>query len=632
MLISTREHGRIDPQIPFLDQYNRTIAMLKYNQEVLLLDASDRFVPFGLLPPESYVDTGLIVEKGDVNFLKIPRNALKGQEILNSQVEVDIHGTLHGKTQVTATGYASLALNRKLDKYGNIEEFLHNVFGDDNSNFEITDSDSLLKPAAKDSFKTNFKFTVNEFAEMVEDEIYFKPGLFHSMDKNLFVSETREFPVEFGYRFNLQEYITYTFPREFEIVEIPQNVMIRNKYFVFYRVFESEFRYAPEAAFQIGVKFIPKYFSLDGVRGSLTSWQDFGAWYFRLIQDNLRLAPQHPIPDSLLSVKDVKERIRRLYRYLQEKTRYVQIYLGIDGWKPHRVIDIHQNKYGDCKDLSVYMIAMLAKAGIKAYPALVLTRDRGWVNPKIPANHFNHCVVTVPMEKDTLWLECTSDTSPFNDPPASIEGVNVLVVKPDGAKLVRTPLSEARENQSICIARAQLLSDRSLTMEGHVVYTGNRAINMRSFLLNTDAKKQRKIFSRRFAGKGGDVLLEKFQISGLNNPDTTLTIKFRVRIPFFARKAGTRLIIQPRIFHQINFEGEPPEKRTMPLLNLTRFVDQDSIFFKLPQNFAPKKVVIRIQLCQDLVVIWPAGNQMKMAGYGVVRLPAQHEKFPFKII
>ncbi|RMD86155.1 MAG: transglutaminase domain-containing protein [Calditrichaeota bacterium] len=352
--------------------------------------------------------------------------------------------------------------------------------------------------------------------------------------------------------------------------------------------FESEFRYAPEAAFQIGVKFIPKYFSLDGVRGSLTSWQDFGAWYFRLIQDNLRLAPQHPIPDSLLSVKDVKERIRRLYRYLQEKTRYVQIYLGIDGWKPHRVIDIHQNKYGDCKDLSVYMIAMLAKAGIKAYPALVLTRDRGWVNPKIPANHFNHCVVTVPMEKDTLWLECTSDTSPFNDPPASIEGVNVLVVKPDGGKLVRTPLSEARENQSICIARAQLLPDRSLTMEGHVAYTGNRAINMRSFLLNTDAKKQRKIFSRRFAGKGGDVLLEKFQISGLNNPDTTLTIKFRVRIPFFARKAGTRLIIQPRIFHQINFEGEPPEKRTMPLLNLTRFVDQDSIFFKLPQNFAPK--------------------------------------------
>ncbi len=236
VLISTREHGRIDPQIPFLDQYNRTIAMLKYNQEVLLLDASDRFVPFGLLPPESYVDTGLIVEKGDVNFVKIPRNALKGQEILNSQVEVDIHGTLHGKTQVTATGYASLALNRKLDKYGNIEEFLHNVFGEDNSNFEITDSDSLLKPAAKDSFTTNFKFTVNEFAEMVEDEIYFKPGLFHSMDKNLFVSETREFPVEFGYRFNLQEYIIYTFPREFEIVEIPQNVMIRNKYFVFYRV------------------------------------------------------------------------------------------------------------------------------------------------------------------------------------------------------------------------------------------------------------------------------------------------------------------------------------------------------------------------------------------------------------
>jgi len=349
--------------------------------------------------------------------------------------------------------------------------------------------------------------------------------------------------------------------------------------------YESEFHRAPEAMFQIGVKFMPKYFKLNDVAGSNENWRTFGRWYHELIQEQLRFTPDAKTFDWLSSVTDTRERVRRIYRYLQEKTRYVQIYLGVDGWRPHEVNSIHQAKYGDCKDLSVYMIAMLKKAGITAYPALALTRDSGWVDGDFPGNSFNHCIAVVPTLHDTLWLECTSDVSAFDNPPASIEGVNVLLIKPAGGELVRTPLSRAEDNKAIFQAKAKLSGDRSLSVAGNIIFTGNQAIWMRARLRDKEETEKEEWLLSRFAHKAGEAQCNAFDVSGLENPDTTLVVNFDVSLKFFARKAGSRFILDPALFHKVYFEGEDPEERTMPLMNLTRYLDQEMVSFEIPRTF-----------------------------------------------
>ncbi len=348
--------------------------------------------------------------------------------------------------------------------------------------------------------------------------------------------------------------------------------------------FENEYRYATEDAFQIGVKIMPKEFNLSGFRGTNETWQSFGNWYYRLIKNQLFFAPEINFFDSLSAVADIKQRVRHLYRYLQDKTRYVQIYLGVDGWRPHSVTRIHNVKYGDCKDLSVYMIALLEKVGIKAYPALVLTRDKGWVDAGFPGNSFNHVITVVPILQDTLWLECTSDVTPYNDLPESVEGVNVLLVKPDNSELIRTPISPAEANKSKLIAKAKLLFNRTLRIDGVVTYSGNRAIDARGMLKELEKTKQREWFLKSFSMKAGDAKINSFLINALSNPDTVLTIEFSLDLQYYARKAGSRLIIEPRLFHKIYFDGEKPEDRLMSLLNMSRFVDEDSVEFEIPEH------------------------------------------------
>ncbi len=352
--------------------------------------------------------------------------------------------------------------------------------------------------------------------------------------------------------------------------------------------YSGEYKSAPESRFQIGVKCMPIQFSLDGFKGQAESWQDFGTWYYNLIKDQINFSPDINIGEPFKSISDKKERIRKIYGRLQEKTRYVQIYLGIDGWKPHHVDQIHQAKYGDCKDLSVYMLAMLKQADIEGYPALVLTRDQGDVDRDFPSNNFNHMIAVALMPDDTLYLECTSKVTPVDDLHADIEGVNILLVKPEQSTLITTPVSTADMNKSVFKATARIQPDRSLNIEGKVILTGNQAIDARGILKSMASEERKKWMKNRLSHKSGDVRINSLVIDSLDNNDSNLLINFEANLQYFAKKAGNRLIIEPCLYHKIDFKGENPEDRKMPLLNSTSFLNMDSIQFIFPMEYKVK--------------------------------------------
>lgn len=95
--------------------------------------------------------------------------------------------------------------------------------------------------------------------------------------------------------------------------------------------------------------------------------------------------------DSMISESmNDREKIQRLYSFLQNHTRYVAIELGLSNWQPQSAQSVFDNHYGDCKDLTTLMVAMLREVGVKAYPASILTRDHGLLIKEFPANQFNH--------------------------------------------------------------------------------------------------------------------------------------------------------------------------------------------------------------------------------------------------
>ena len=124
----------------------------------------------------------------------------------------------------------------------------------------------------------------------------------------------------------------------------------------------------PENHIQQAVYFVSEYFKTDSYDGTTTSWDEYSNWYRKLTTGRYELSGEAKgeLFSVISGVTDPKGKIRILYKHLQKKNRYVAIEMGLAGWQPQYADQVYKNRYGDCKDLSTYMISMLKFAGINS--------------------------------------------------------------------------------------------------------------------------------------------------------------------------------------------------------------------------------------------------------------------------
>mgnify|MGYP001126063175 FL=1 len=96
--------------------------------------------------------------------------------------------------------------------------------------------------------------------------------------------------------------------------------------------------------------------------------------------------------------------------------RYISVQIGIGGWKPISAEEVDENKYGDCKGLTNYTKALLRTVGIESnYCVVSAGSEIKDISEDFPSMQGNHVILNIPQEgKSDLWLECTSQDTPFN--------------------------------------------------------------------------------------------------------------------------------------------------------------------------------------------------------------------------
>lgn len=179
------------------------------------------------------------------------------------------------------------------------------------------------------------------------------------------------------------------------------------------------------------------------VSGMLRSWQTYGQWFDDLTQGLDVLTPEEKMITSRLinGISDRREIVRKLYHYLQDNTRYINVSLETGGFKPYPAAYVCKNKYGDCKALSVYMKALLKEAGIESHYVHI---NAGHAAPVIireaPGPQFNHMILCVPLDGDTIWLDNTTTSTPLGYLGAGISGKTALIINGPESRLVSTPM------------------------------------------------------------------------------------------------------------------------------------------------------------------------------------------------
>lgn len=328
----------------------------------------------------------------------------------------------------------------------------------------------------------------------------------------------------------------------------------------------------------------PNQFSMDGHDGDISTWKDFGLWYAQLAKGSFKLPDKtvSTLQNMVKDAKDDKEKIKILYKYLQSSFRYVSIQLGIGGFRPFNAAFVDEKKYGDCKALSNYMSAILNAVGIVSYPALINAEyNKAPVDPSFPHNSFNHVILCIPENKDTTWLECTSNTTEPGVLGNFTENRNALLITPDGGVLVATPMSKPSENVFSLTTKVNLREDASGESESVLKTKGEYKEEVIHYLADEKKDDQKKYLVRRL----GFLLPDDFKLDCNRNDDSAQT-SFKLliqKVPEFT--AGSKMFLSPRIYKIWNEHLPTAGKRTKSFYFEFPFIKKDITIYQLPENY-----------------------------------------------
>ena len=332
-------------------------------------------------------------------------------------------------------------------------------------------------------------------------------------------------------------------------------------------------------------------FSLEDYDGSNASWKDFGKFVFDLkknrdaLPDNVK----QKVQELTSGTTDVHEKIAKLYEYMQQNTRYVSVALGIGGWQPFDAKYVAEKKYGDCKALSNFMYSLLKEAGIRSvYTVIYAGNDNDYLLTELPSSQFNHVILFVPLEKDTVWLECTSQTKSAGYLGGGTADRFALAVDEDGGKLVRTPKYSLNENLQIRNTRARLAEDGTLTSTIYTKYAGLQQDEIHGLINNLSKDKVKEILNEELDFGTYDV--NKFDYKENKSFKPVIEETLDVAVSNYATVTGKRLFIIPNVMNRSNKKLKSDDNRKYDVELSFEYKDIDSVQIEIPQGYEPESI------------------------------------------
>lgn len=211
------------------------------------------------------------------------------------------------------------------------------------------------------------------------------------------------------------------------------------------------------------------------------SWDDVGRWFWGLAKDQFDAddTVRAKVKELTKGLTDDREKVRAVYDFVVQRTRYVALEFGIEGFRPRRCAQTLGRGWGDCKDKATVIVTMLRELGIPANIVLVRTGMRGRTNPDVPSYAmFDHAIAYVP--KFDLFLDGTAEYTGMSELPAMDRGAMGLIVSEGGAaKLVTLPVPAADQTMRVRKVDVQLADGAAAQMDLHEEATGALAAEYR---------------------------------------------------------------------------------------------------------------------------------------------------------
>jgi hypothetical protein len=333
------------------------------------------------------------------------------------------------------------------------------------------------------------------------------------------------------------------------------------------------------------VTIVPQEFNYEK-RGSFKDWNSYGNWQQELLQ-GLNELPDNEKNKILLLIKNVeedKEKIKILYHYLQDVTRYVNVKIETGGLKPYPAIYVAQNKYGDCKALTNYFKSILDYIKIPSYYTKVFAGNPiKEIDKNFPSQQFNHVILYIRLKDEDIWLDCTSNGA-FNYLGTFTQNRDAFIIDYDKSNFFKTPaLKPIDVLETRKIEVNYNLQNANVKFQN--TYKGDIYENILNLERNYNESEKLKILRKYIVDEGFDLL--DYQVSKLDRDSVRIKLSYKATSQQIYKHYGNDILVGNIAFSIPYFEK--PTVRKLPVQIDYPIFKIDTLIYDIPIGYKLSK-------------------------------------------
>ncbi len=345
------------------------------------------------------------------------------------------------------------------------------------------------------------------------------------------------------------------------------------------------------------------YYPVRGetARKSVSSWQDVSRWADQLMRREPRAKTiiEAKAKELAANSDSELEKVKALARWVQRSIRYASIQLSaIGGYRPNPADVVLRKGYGDCKDKSALLQAMLRAIGVESYLVLVYSGDATRVRAEFPSPlQFNHAIIAIAINSDLpssandprlgrfLFFDPTDDTTPVGQLPFYLQGSLGLVVKGESGDLIRLPAQSEEANALRRDIEVEAGASGEIVARVREVYIGQMAAIARRRIQSSSADDYAREMGSRVSRDIPGAVISELKITGQAELDEPLRIEYEIRAAGYANRMSRLMVIRPLPLRAWQFPAFTQAERFSPVRFDMKSIQEDTVRINLPPGF-----------------------------------------------
>jgi hypothetical protein len=218
VLLSTRDHGFVREQYPMRKQFNYAVCLVRIDGVPVLLDATERYLPMGVLPDRCLNGKGLIISKNFHGWIAL-ESKTKAKTTTSIDLTLGADASLQGTYSVTRDGYDAASTRKRIVKSGQ-EQYVKSLTAS-HPNWTLDGSTFTALEEVGSPLKEIHKVSILDHATSAGDVIYLNPFIHGQLEKNPFTLDNRLYPVDFGVLQEKTYLAKFVVPDGYVVDEVP---------------------------------------------------------------------------------------------------------------------------------------------------------------------------------------------------------------------------------------------------------------------------------------------------------------------------------------------------------------------------------------------------------------------------